>query len=57
MIDRTHKLSLTKQVKVLIISRGSVYYRPRPVSDTGLRLMHRIEELQLYYPFDGSQVL
>ena len=57
MIDRTHKLSLTKQAKVLIISRGSVYYRPRPVSDTGLGLTHRIEELQLYYPFDGSQML
>ena len=57
MIDRTHKLSLTKQVKVLIISRGSVYYRPRPLSDTRLGLTHRIEELQLYYSFDGSQML
>ena len=57
MIDRTHKRSLTKQVKVLIISRGSVYYRPRPVSDTRLGLTHRIEELQLYYSFDGSQML
>ena len=31
MIDRTHKLSLTKQAKVLGISLGSVYYRPRSV--------------------------
>ena len=31
MIDRTHKLSLTKQAKVLGISLGSVYYRPRPL--------------------------
>ena len=38
MIDRTHKLSLTKQAKVLGISRGSVYYRLRPVSDIGLGL-------------------
>ena len=57
MIHRTHKLSLTKQAKVLIISRGSFYYRPRPLSDTGHGLTHRIEELQLYYPFDGSQML
>jgi putative transposase len=33
MIDRTHDLSITKQAEVLGISRGSVYYRPRPVTD------------------------
>ena len=33
MIDRDHDLSITKQAKVLHISRGTVYYRPRPVSD------------------------
>ena len=31
MIDRTHKLSLTKQAKVLGISLGSIYYRSRPL--------------------------
>ena len=57
MIDSTHKLSLTKQAKVLGISRGSVYYRPRPVSDTDLELMRRIDELHLDYPFAGSRML
>ncbi len=32
MIDRKHKLSLSRQAKALKISRGSVYYQPRPVS-------------------------
>ena len=32
MIDRTHKLSVTRQAKLLDISRGTVYYLPRPVS-------------------------
>src|ERR1019366_6749418 len=32
MIDREHDLSITKQAEVLKISRGSVYYLPRPVS-------------------------
>ena len=32
MIDRTAKLSVGRQAKVLGISRGSVYYKPRPVS-------------------------
>ncbi len=29
MIDRQHDLPITKQAKVLGISRGSVYYLPR----------------------------
>ena len=57
MIDRTHKLSLTKQAKVLGISRGSVYYRPRPLTDTDPGLMRRIEELHLDYPLAGSRML
>ena len=34
MIDREHDLPITTQAKVLHISRGSVYYLPRPVSPT-----------------------
>ena len=34
MIMREHELSITKQAKALRISRGSVYYLPRPVSAT-----------------------
>jgi len=57
MIDRNHKLSLTRQVKALGISRGSVYYQPRPVSMSDLALMRRIDELHLDYPFAGSRML
>ena len=32
MIVRAHDLPITRQAKVLNISRGSVYYLPRPVS-------------------------
>ena len=57
MIDRKHKLSITRQAKALGISRGSVYYRSRPVSDADLALMRRIDELHLDYPFAGSRML
>jgi putative transposase len=57
MIDRNHRLSLTRQAKVLKISRSSVYYRPRPVSVADLALMRRIDELHLDYPFAGSRML
>ncbi len=57
MIDRTHKLSIVRQAKTLGVSRGSVYYLPRPVSDGNLALMRRIDELHLDYPFAGSRML
>ena len=34
MIDRSHPLSLTKQAVAAGISRGSVYYPPKPVPGT-----------------------
>jgi len=57
MIDRDHGLSISRQGKVLGISRGSIYYLPRPVSGADLALMRRIDELHLEYPFAGSRML
>jgi len=57
MIDRDHDLSVSRQANVLGISRGSVYYLPRPASDADLTLMRRIDELHLEYPFAGSRML
>ncbi|WP_298965091.1 IS3 family transposase [uncultured Roseibium sp.] len=57
MIDREHKLSVVRQAKLLGFSRGSVYYLPRPVSESDLALMRRIDELHLNYPFAGSRML
>jgi putative transposase len=57
MIDREHALSISRQAKALGVSRGSVYYSPRPVSKAKLALMRRIDELHLDYPFAGSRML
>ncbi len=57
MIDRTHALPLTRQAEVLKLSRGSLYYQPRPVSPADLAIMRRIDELHLDYPFAGSRML
>jgi len=57
MIDRTHDLSITRQAEVLNISRGSVYYLPRPVSETDLAIMRRLDRLHLEHPFAGSRML
>jgi putative transposase len=36
MIDPKHDLPIQKQARVLKISRSTVYYQPRPVSDQDL---------------------
>ena len=57
MIDRKHDLSITRQAEVLKVSRGSVYYLPRPVSSADLEMMQRLDRLHLEYPFAGSRML
>jgi putative transposase len=57
MIDRSHDLPITRQAKMLNVSRGSVYYRPRAPSSADLALMRRMDELHLDFPFAGSRML
>ncbi len=56
MIRRDHPvLSLSRQCKILSISRSSFYYAPKGESPENLALMRRIDELFLKYPFYGSR--
>ena len=57
MIDRGHRLALSRQAELLGISRGSLYHDPCPVSAADLAIMRRIDELHLDYPFAGSRML
>lgn len=57
MIEREHALPLTRQAKILKLSRSGLYYRPRPVPPADLAVMRRIDELHLDYPFAGSWML
>ena len=57
MIDRDHELSITRQAELLKISRGTVYYLPRPVSAADLGLMRKLDELHLKHPFMGARML
>ncbi len=49
------ELSLSRQCRLLSISRSSFYYAPKGESPSGLALMRRIDELFLKYPFYGSR--
>jgi putative transposase len=48
-------LSLSRQCRLLSISRSSFYYAPRGESSENLALMRRIDKMFLRYPFFGSR--
>jgi putative transposase len=57
MSDRDSKLSISRQADLLNMSRGSVYYLPKPVSERDLDLMRRLDELHLKHPFMEARML
>jgi putative transposase len=57
MIDRGAKVTVTRQAELLALSRSSVYYTPRTLSNRDLRMMRRLDELHLQWPFYGSRKL
>jgi putative transposase len=48
-------LSLTRQCKLLKISRSSIYYTPVGMNAETLKLMHEIDRVFTKYPFFGSR--
>ena len=57
MIDRTDKLPVARQCRILDIARSTAYYQPVPVSPEELALMRRVDELHLNFPFAGARML
>lgn len=56
MLDLDHaKLSLSRQCRLVAISRSSLCYRPRPANEETLALMRRIDEIYLACPFFGGR--
>ena len=46
---------MSRQCRLLEVSRSTLYYRPVGHSAETLALMRRIDELYLSYPFYGSR--
>ena len=57
MIDRQFNLSISQQTKLLGISRGSVYYLPKPIPERDLDIMERLDQLYLKYSFMRTRML
>ena len=55
MINREHPLPLTKQCRILSLSRSGIYYLPMLVTDKDRELMRLIDEIHLNYPYLGTR--
>jgi len=55
MIDPEHALPLTRQSRIVELSRSSLYYKAVPINERDLELMRLIDEIHLKYPFYGSR--
>jgi putative transposase len=55
MIDREHTLSVTRQAKLLDLSRAAVYYQATPICERDLALMRLIDEIHLEQPHWGAR--
>lgn len=52
--ERT-ELPIRTQAQLLSLNRTSLYYQPRPPSETEVRIKHRLDELYTAYPYYGSR--
>ena len=56
-VDRSHELPVSRQCKVLAISRSSAYRAPARTSSDDLELMRNLDELHMRHPFKGTRRL
>jgi putative transposase len=57
MIDAIYIVSVRRQCELLDVNRSSLYYVPVEPDQDDLKLMRRMDELHLKYPFFGSRML
>jgi putative transposase len=54
-LDKTHKLSIRKQCKILKLNRSSIYYKRKEESKLNLELMRLMDEHYLKHPYKGAR--
>jgi putative transposase len=57
MIDRTHKLTVNRQCRLLNLARSTAYYKIASVSDEDLTLMQRIAIIHSSHPTMGQRMI
>ena len=57
LIDHNDPLTLSRQAKLLNVTRSSISYLPKPISKADQQLMMRIDKLHLEFPLAGTRML
>lgn len=57
MIDRNHRLPITRQCNLLELNRSSAYYKPAGESEENLAVMRALDELYIERPTRGSRTM
>ena len=55
LIDHDIEIGLGRQCELLGISRSSLYYEPKPISEEQLKLLKLIDELYTQDPYFGTR--
>ena len=55
LIDHDIEIGLSRQCELLEISRSSLYYKPKPISEEQLKLLKLIDELYTQDPYFGTR--
>lgn len=55
MINKKYALPITRQCKILDLSRSSLYYQAVEIGEVDLSMMSLMDEIHLRYPFYGSR--
>jgi len=55
LVDGRDKVSISRQVELLGISRSSVYYQPMPIDSKTLELLNQTDEIHTKCPYYGSR--
>ncbi len=56
MMNRNSDVSISRQAELLGLSRGMVYYTPKPISESNLAFMHAFDKLHMAHPFMGARM-
>ena len=55
MVDKSHKIPINRQCRILELNRSSFYYQAREVSESDLECMRQIDEIYTKRPYYGSR--
>jgi len=55
MVESSSELTIKQQAHLLSLSRASIYYKAKEISEEEIKIKHRIDQIYTKWPFYGSR--